>query len=64
MNFEDMTDYELCCLYADYHEWLVAPHAPKDELVRAKYTGMMHGIMLEIGRRWGCLYEQTEQITN
>jgi hypothetical protein len=49
--YEDRSDYELCSLYCDYHEWLETGSDIKPN-VREKYENHLAEIMREIARRY------------
>ena len=50
-DFKAATDYELCALYCDYHEWLNRPRPPHKEETRAKYEQYMREILGELADR-------------
>lgn len=49
--FESSSDYELCALYCDYHEWL-AKDQGISPVVRGKYSSKLRDILLTIARRY------------
>lgn len=52
-TYAEMSDYELCSLYVDYHEWMVHPlYSPKSDYVSGKYKEKCEELLLEVARRY------------
>lgn len=51
-HLKEMSIYDLCALYCDYHEWLVSPKTgPSDQEVIREYRTYCEKIVGEIARR-------------
>lgn len=49
----ELSDYELCALYCDYHEWLISPTTgPDKEETIQKYEQKCKDILNEIAGRY------------
>lgn len=53
--YRQYSDYELCSLYSDYHEWLEESGWKFEKSVKDRYRHYMREILAELGRRHGGL---------